>query len=139
MRNIIFDIDGTLSDPSHRLHYLENKDWDSFYNACDNDPPVKHLIYLVQELNKDHCIYIFTGRPERTREKTQKWLLDNGVNYDKLFMRKDDDHRPDYEIKAEMLEALSLPIWFAVDDRDQVVNMYRDKGILCLQCKEGDY
>ena len=70
MANIIFDIDGTLSDPSERLHFLEKKDWDGFYNACMNDTPVHHVIYLLQELSKNHSIYILTGRPEKIKDKT---------------------------------------------------------------------
>ena len=139
MRNIIFDIDGTLSDPSQRLHFLENKDWDSFYEHCDEDPVISHVSFLAQELGKDHRIFILTGRPERVRKKTQKWLMEHCIPYDRLLMRKDGDHRPDYVIKAEMVDSLKLPIWLAIDDRDRVVKMFRDKGILCLQCKEGDY
>lgn len=139
MRNVIFDIDGTLSDPSHRLHFLADKDWDAFYNECDKDPVVSHIAFLAKELAKEHKIFLFTGRPEKVRVKTEKWLLDNLIPYDRLFMRKDGDYRPDYEVKAEMLKSLNLPIWFAVDDRDQVVKMYRNNGILCMQCKEGNY
>ena len=139
MRNIVFDIDGTLSDPSQRLHFLENKDWDSFYEHCDEDPVISHVSFLAQELGKEHRIFILTGRPEKVREKTQKWLMEHYIPYDRLLMRKDGDYRPDYEIKSEMVDSLKLPIWFAIDDRDQVVKMFRDKGILCLQCKEGDY
>lgn len=139
MRNIIFDIDGTLSDPSQRLHFLENKDWDSFYEHCDEDPVISHVSFLAQELGKDHSIFILTGRPERVRKKTQKWLMEHYIPYDRLLMRKDEDHRPDYVIKAEMVDSLKLPIWLAIDDRDRVVKMFRDKGILCLQCREGDY
>jgi uncharacterized HAD superfamily protein len=139
MRNIIFDIDGTLSDPSQRLHFLENKDWDSFYEHCDEDPVISHVSFLAQELSKVHRIFILTGRPERVRKKTQKWLMEHYIPYDRLLMRKDGDHRPDYIIKAEMVDSLKLPIWLAIDDRDRVVKMFRDKGILCLQCREGDY
>ena len=51
-RNIIFDIDGTLADPKDRLHFLEKKDWNSFYDACLDDAPIHHVIYLLQELKK---------------------------------------------------------------------------------------
>lgn len=35
----VFDIEGVLSDPSHRLHYLEEhpKNWDSFYDEVGGD------------------------------------------------------------------------------------------------------
>lgn len=139
MANIIFDIDGTLSDPSERLHFLKNKDWDSFYNACMNDAPVHHVIYLLQELSKDHSIYILTGRPKRIKDKTLAWLKANNISFTDIFFRKDGDQRQDYIVKEEMLKALNKRIWFAVDDRKQVVDMFRKNNILCLQCKDGDY
>lgn len=139
MANIIFDIDGTLSDPSERLHFLKNKDWDGFYDACMNDAPVHHVIYLLQELNKDHSVYILTGRPERIKDKTLAWLKANNISFTDIFFRKDGDHRQDYIVKEEMLKALNKRIWFAVDDRKQVVDMFRRNNILCLQCKDGDY
>lgn len=138
-RNIIFDIDGTLADPKDRLHFLEKKDWDSFYDACLDDAPIHHVIYLLQELKKNHRIIILTGRPERIKNKTLQWLKANKISFDEIYFRKDGDHRPDYEVKEEMLKALNRPIWFAVDDRKQVVDMFRRNNILCLQCKDGDY
>lgn len=138
-RNIIFDIDGTLADPKDRLHFLGNKDWDSFYDACLDDAPIHHVIYLLQELKKNHRIIILTGRPGRIKDKTLHWLKANNISFDEVYFRKDGDHRPDYEVKEEMLKALNRPIWFAVDDRKQVVDMFRKNNILCLQCKDGDY
>lgn len=138
-RNIIFDIDGTLADPKDRLHFLEKKDWNSFYDACLDDAPIHHVIYLLQELKKNHRIIILTGRPERIKDKTLQWLKANNISFDEIYFRKDGDYRPDYEIKEEMLKALNRSIWFAVDDRKQVVDMFRRNNILCLQCKDGDY
>lgn len=138
-RNIIFDIDGTLADPKDRLHFLEKKDWNSFYDACLDDAPIHHVIYLLQELKKNHRIIILTGRPERIKDKTLQWLKANNISFDEIYFRKDGDYRPDYEIKEEILKTLNRSIWFAVDDRKQVVDMFRRNNILCLQCKDGDY
>ena len=138
-RNIIFDIDGTLADPKDRLHFLEKKDWNSFYDACLDDAPIHHVIYLLQELKKNHRIIILTGRPERIKDKTLQWLKANNISFDEIYFRKNGDYRPDYEIKEEMLKTLNCSIWFAVDDRKQVVDMFRKNNILCLQCKDGDY
>ena len=138
-RNIIFDIDGTLADPKDRLHFLKKKDWNSFYDDCLDDAPIHNVIYLLQELKKNHHIIIFTGRPERIKDKTLLWLKANNISFDEIYFRKDGDYRPDYEIKEEMLKNLNRSIWFAVDDRKQVVDMFRKNNILCLQCKDGDY
>lgn len=138
-RNIIFDIDGTLADPKDRLHFLKKKDWNSFYDDCLDDAPIHNVIYLLQELKKNHHIIILTGRPERIKDKTLLWLKANNISFDEIYFRKDGDYRPDYEIKEEMLKNLNRSIWFAVDDCKQVVDMFRKNNILCFQCKDGDY
>jgi len=37
MKTVIFDLDGTLCDITHRLHFIEgdNKDWDGFYRGIE--------------------------------------------------------------------------------------------------------
>lgn len=39
MKYIIVDLDGTLANIDHRLHYIkQNKpDWNAFYGACKDD------------------------------------------------------------------------------------------------------
>ena len=83
----IFDLDGTLADLNHRLHFIKNgkKDWDGFFNACDKDKPIQWVINLC---NKFNDVIILSGRSDAVREKTEKWLSDNGVRYSELIMRK---------------------------------------------------
>jgi hypothetical protein len=57
-------------------------------------------------------------------------------------MRADKDHRADHIIKKEILDsflAQGLDIAFTVDDRQQVVDMWRENNITCLQCDLGDF
>lgn len=150
---IVFDIDGTLADNSHRLHYIqgEKKDWNAFYDACAEDKPTEEFLGFVRLLSKgiyedgtDECaIVICTGRPEQIREITERWFWKNFWFHPKpMYMRKDGDHRPDYEVKEEMIAQMRAdgyePI-LAIEDRKQVVDMWRRNGIRCLQCAEGDY
>jgi len=43
MDTIIFDVDGTLTDVSHRRHYVTggNTDWGKFFDEMVNDPPFR--------------------------------------------------------------------------------------------------
>ena len=57
-------------------------------------------------------------------------------------MRVDGDHRPDYLVKREAIERLRANGWdpvLAIEDRRQVVDMYRAEGLICLQCAEGNF
>ena len=47
---------------------------------------------------------VVTGRPERTRKDTEKWLRKHGVPFHVLHMRGDGDRRPDSEVKKDILD-----------------------------------
>lgn len=146
---IIVDIDGTIADIGHRLHFIRDgkKDWDGFFAAAKDDAPVENVIVIVNNLalslGVELDLIVVSGRPERTREATSAWLHVSGVSvYDELFMRPDGDHRPDHIVKEEILDRDILPHWdvlCSIDDRNQVVAMWRRRGITCLQVRDGDY
>ena len=83
-----------------------------------------------------------TGRNEAFRKVTETWLTWNDIEFNRVLMRADKDYRPDNIIKNEILERLKSEgrdIAFAVDDRRQVVDMWRAAGVTCLQCDVGDF
>jgi hypothetical protein len=154
MKIIICDIDGTIADITHRLHYIQNKpkNWESFYGTVKDDKPIYPIIDLLRLLNagvsfsEDVRFVFMSGRKNSTRQDTQDWIREHLPFLDawSLYMRKDGDYREDFIVKKELLEQLKLDfpeyeIWFALDDRNQVVRMWRDNGITCLQVKDGDY
>lgn len=145
MQVALFDIDGTLADCSHRLPLIKDDppDWDAFHDACDADKPIHEMLFLARIIRAaGFPVALATGRPERSRQKTERWLGKHGVQYCALYMRKDDDHRPDFELKREMLasmRATDLQVLFVVEDRLQCVRMFREQGLLVLHCAEGDY
>lgn len=144
VRCYLFDIDGTLADLTHRLHHIQKqpKDWDAFFEACQADVPISHVLDLVAQLsNTTHVVFV-SGRSDRVRNATEAWLRKQGLNDHPLYMRKDGDHRPDYQVKAGLLERIRADGWepiMAFDDRDQVVEMWRAKGIPCAQVARGDF
>lgn len=139
MKTVIFDIDRTLSDNSHRVHLIKEEGFDSFYEACDLDKPIYDMIDLCTFLNQYYRVVIITGRPKKTAKKTIRWLKRFNIQYDAIYFREDGDFRPDYVIKEEILHQLDEPIWFAVDDNAPVVDMFRRNGITCLQCADSIY
>lgn len=141
---VIFDIDGTISDCTHRLHHIqkEKPDWDAFHEECGKDEPIYPIIRLVNIMYSMGFKIIFcTGRMITNIEKTQAWINFHNIPCHQIFMREKDDYRSDYVIKQEMLDDIlkEHEVHFAYEDRDRVVKMYRENNITCLQVKEGDY
>lgn len=142
---VICDIDGTIADCTHRLRHIQSKpkDWHAFHTECLVDPiieNIRELLYCLQ--SRPHQIVYVTGRPEHTRELTLSWLKEHAFPPGDLFMRKPNDYREDFVIKAEVLDLLeqnNKKILCALEDRTQVVEMWRGRGVTCLQVKEGDY
>jgi len=132
MQDVIFDIDGTLADASHRLHFIVppdnlggwefRKDWDSFLSdeEVSRDTPIEPVwLALLAMLDARAQIIFITGRPEKQRVTTWNWLrnrdciLRNAAHLKwacwhapspALYMRTDGDHRPSHIVKRELLQ-----------------------------------
>ena len=143
---VLFDIDGTLADIAHRRVFLDQPrpDWASFNDAMGDDTPNAPVVALYRSLWNagTYDIILVTGRNECFRKITEQWLAWNEIPFGRLIMRADKDNRADHMIKEEILHSLQAEgknIIFTVDDRQQVVDMWRRNGITCLQCDVGDF
>lgn len=142
---IIFDLDGVLVDVGTPCEV----DWDD-EAAClelmakhkPNWPVISMANFFSNHANPAQlAIFVMTGRPERYRAATIVELSEHKIHFSELFMRPDNDARHDHEIKREHLDWIrrSMDVWFVVEDRDSVVKMWRDAGVLCLQNQNGAY
>ncbi len=155
MDTIIFDIDGTLADVSHRRHHISGgkKDWGKFFDEMVNDPPLRDVC-LLAELLGDHPLvnqgaiklFLFSGRPETHRKETETWLLQHARSYfqkaEALLMRGEGDYRADTIVKKEMLDGIrgqGYDVRFVVDDRPSVVQMWKDEGLTVLAHDSGEW
>ena len=143
---VLFDIDGTLADNSHRQHFLMSspKRWDEFFDEMVGDVPNNALVTLYNTLyqSKSYEMVLVTARPEKHRAVTERWLAGHSLKWNRLVMRRDGDCRRDAETKQDMLREITNSlneIAFVVDDRTQTVQMWRSLGLTCLQCADHDY
>lgn len=149
MKVVIVDLDGTLALNRHRSHYIDNsregkKDWVSYFLACDEDAPNKPVIESINALKaQGYFIHIFSARGDIAREKTELWLRHHSVLYDALEMREMDTFTPDEILKRFWLLDLypnyKQEVLCVFDDRDKVVNMWRELGLACFQVAEGNF
>lgn len=138
---IIYDIDGTLSDPSSRLDFISGvkKDWQAFYQACDKDNPYLAIIdQLKADHKKGHKIVLMTGRIESVRQKTIQWLNQYSIPYDILLMRQEGDYKKDYEMKVTWINNLpDFNFLRAYDDMQHNVDAFKDLGVNAILVEDG--
>jgi phosphoglycolate phosphatase-like HAD superfamily hydrolase len=133
----VFDIDGVLADVRHRLHHVATrpKDWDAFFGAAPLDPPLAEgLSAVATAARAGHAVAYLTGRPERCREATLRWLAAQGLPAGALHMRDDADRRPARLTKVATLRRLArrATIVAFVDDDAAVVEAVRGAGFPVL-------
>jgi hypothetical protein len=140
MKAIICDIDGTVADCRHRLHHVlpgGKRNWDAFFATMADDTPIQPVIdALFSFARAGHAIVMCSGRPERYRKITEDWLTYSYVPFSRLYMRPDDDTRPDHIVKAQIFRGIledGYEPLLVIDDRQSVVDMWRDNGLVCLQ------
>lgn len=137
---ILCDIDGPLLDCSHRLAYLEKKEYDKFYGVEMSDdlphsinaPATLAIIVGIMSIygSSDTTLFFNTGRPARTHSITRlvlkeyfptliEWAESPGdqATKDNLFVyRADNDWRPAGQVKVD--NAVKLFSQFYSQDRD---------------------
>lgn len=137
-RAVVFDIDGTLADYSHRAHHLipPERDMKVFFSKMEKDPPVPEVIaLLVEALKKGYRVILVTGRPGQYYKATERWLLANNIRYNELFLRHRDDWRPGVEVRREVYQKLIEPYYdvvYAVDDNPKMIDLWKSLGVKSL-------
>lgn len=134
---VVCDIDGTVADLSHRLHYVrtegEKKDWKGFFSQMHLDTP-RHEVYqrAAQLAAETGSLFVFvSARPDDYREATEQWLRDHDMHHDVLIMRTAGDKRPDTEVKYRIYRKYlkQYKVVKVFDDRPSVIRMWREHGL----------
>jgi len=133
---IVCDIDGTLA-----LHNRDPFDFDKLNTDLVN-PPVERILRWANDRLVGPKVILVTGRDEKYRQATEKWLDDNRISYDGLLMRPPDDTRRDDIIKQEIYEKCikdNYSVFLVLDDRDRVVAFWRSINVPCFQVADGSF
>ncbi|MDC0072332.1 hypothetical protein OAK06_04025 [Gammaproteobacteria bacterium] len=137
---VICDIDGTIANNDHRQHLLEGfKDWDKFFDQMSLDKPINPVINLVKKMQKEgNEIAFLTGRPERYRPNTTKWLKKYFYFNFSLTMRKDDDTRNKLEIKNELFQEnfSSSQIECCLENDLSLVKLWKELGLRVIDANK---
>lgn len=149
-KSIIVDVDGTLALRNNRspFDYEKAGEDSADFRMCN-------IIKSLIESEENYQVFFLTGREDigNCRQITEDWISTHVYpkhghagflpkdNW-KLLMRSEGDHRPDEVVKKEIYEN-RIAFWYNVvavfDDRDKVVKMWRDLGLLCVQPYWGDF
>lgn len=134
---VIFDIDGTLGLHVARGPYQ--------FSRCETDAVNVAVADVLEGYRQDPdvVVVLLSGRPSEFREHTERWLKSYRIDYDHLFMRPEEDKRPDFLVKSDLFEENirgKFNVLAVYDDRDQVVEVWRRVyGLTCLQVAYGDF
>lgn len=148
MRYVV-DLDGTLTDDAARTPFLN--DMDRYHaegaNCATNGPVVEVIraLYAMTQRSRDRTYQtdqfwteVWTGRPERYREATERWLQRHAIPYHRLRMAADGDGRASVDIKLEWARALPYGPTLVFDDRRSCVEKWREAGFVCIDVKGED-
>jgi predicted kinase len=139
---LIVDIDGTLAHMNGRSPYDYTMVHTDIVDENVRDVVRRYTVRDPQEEIPDTYIIVVSGREDNCQLETKRWLFENGIPYDEIYMRKTGDMRDDRIVKKEIYEEFIKPrynVRFVLDDRDRVVKMWREEGLKVLQVAEGDF
>lgn len=125
---VIYDIDGTIAKMNGRSPYDWKRVGEDYmiHNVCATIDWIGDL-----DLKNRPKVIICTGRDGEALEDTERWLIQNSIYYDEIFIRSKGDMRPDWVVKEEMWETISKKNYIIgmYDDRLQVVRRARALGL----------
>lgn len=166
LKGVIFGLDGTLSNPVHRIHLAQAGAWEDYHDVAGGDVPHADAADLCRELQGRVPVFVVTDRDEAQRITTEEWLMAWGLYPDAVLMRPKGNRMKAADAKALVLvtafnpgaEASRLILcgpegdrhvlpeaWdavlanasFSVDADPKTVEVYRANGLPCWQPRDG--
>ena len=142
---VLVDVDGVISDGSHRQHFLRggHKDYKNFFANAYADTPIEGSIALLDQFDAGLTVVLLTARPDDLRTTTIDWVAGHRYRWELLVMRGRADARyssPEFKRRAvRELRAYGFEPRLALDDDHRNVDMFRSEGIDTLYVHSGYY
>lgn len=137
---IIVDLDGTL------CYRVDGRPWfgEGAASGMLNDQVDRGVKEIVSSIFDNVTVIIMTGREasEEVMSATTQWLADNNISYDYIWFRPLKDYSPAHECKKRIYEENikgKFNILFTLEDNYKNVQMWREKGLTCLQPNDGKF
>jgi predicted kinase len=139
---IIVDIDGTIAKNVTRSYYDMTKVYED-----DVIRPIVNLVEVLAPEGSDTKIIFLSGRDGISEGDTRRWIKDKawihgGEERWNLLMRKTGDSRKDSIVKEEIYKQHVEPYYnvrYVVDDRPQVIRMWKTMGLTVLQVNDLEF
>ena len=113
------------------------------WSRVGEDVPRAKIVKLVRILRSaGETIIAMSGRDGRCRQETQAWLDEHVGPGMRLFMREQGNNDRDSLVKHRLFHdniAGRFNVEFILDDRDQVVTLWRTMGLECIQVARGAF
>ena len=145
---VILDLDGVISDASHRQHFLRGarKDWSGFFTSAALDPPYEKPVWLWPPRSPTITRWPSSlPVPTSVVDITRGWLADHDVRHDLLILRPERGQGkwgPSADFKRHelsRLRAAGYEVAVAIDDDERIIDMYRSEGVFALYVHSGYY
>lgn len=130
---VVFDIDGTLADHSHRLSII--KDYPTYENMAMLDEPKKQIILVANAMSKlipDITIEFWTGRSIAIHDLTRDWLRQHVGEWTReCNLRMCSRHKNSRTQKTEWIVEFQPTLMFEDNERD--ARTFRELGVYVIQ------
>lgn len=134
---VIFDMDGTLCNVAPIRHHVKGgrgkkKDFVAFHSESVNCDPIHWVASCARVAHQSGLtVIVVTARMVMWGRHTAMWLALHDIPSDVMFMRRNGDRRPDYEVKRDILARIQaeFKVIHAFDDNPKVVALWQEHGI----------
>lgn len=142
---VLVDLDGTLANNSRDLDRAfgvpnQKRNFHLFHSLSGVAPVNENVLALINDMRNDGLNLIaLSGRSEAYSAETVEFLKRANAPVSRLILKPVTDHRPDTSFKREVIAALEdegLIVVHAIDDRQRVVDMFEDEGIMVSRVPE---